>query len=85
MSQPDIFETSGLELIQFCEEIGFQLLTIKKEHIATLETLRRPISAPIHKDSFDRIMLSLAKSEGMIFVTHDSLITYYNEPCITKV
>ncbi len=35
--------------------------------------------APPHKDPFGRILLAQAKSERMKFMTHDTLIPYYNE------
>lgn len=38
-----------------------------------------------HADPFDRIMVAQAKSENMMFVTHDSLIPYYMETCIMPV
>ena len=50
-----------------------------------LETLVRPKGAPPHKDPFDRILLAQAKSEGMKFMTQDSLIPYYNEPFVISV
>lgn len=39
----------------------------------------------IKNDPFDRIMLAQAKSEGFSFLTHDSLISQYNEACIISV
>lgn len=44
-----------------------------------------PKGAPPHKDPFDRILLAQAKSEGMKFMTHDTLIPYYNEPFVISV
>lgn len=38
-----------------------------------------------HKDPFDCIMIAQAKAEDMIFVTHDSLLSYYMEKCIVSV
>ena len=40
---------------------------------------------PPHKDPFDRILLAQAKSEGMKFMTHDTLIPYYNESFVISV
>jgi len=47
--------------------------------------LVRPKDAPPHKDPFDRILLAQAKSEGMKFMTHDTLIPYYNESFVISV
>ena len=38
-----------------------------------------------HKDPFDRMLIAQAKSEGMFFMTHDSLIPNYNEDFIISV
>ena len=38
-----------------------------------------------HHDPFDRILVSQAKAENMVFLTHDSLIPYYGERCIMSV
>ena len=42
-------------------------------------------NAPVHKDPFDRIMIAQAKSDNLFFMTHDSLLKYYDEPCILFV
>jgi PIN domain nuclease of toxin-antitoxin system len=47
-----------------------------------LKTLNRDETAPKHNDPFDRIMLAQAKTENYKFITHDTLISQYNEPCI---
>ena len=36
-------------------------------------------------EDFDRILLAQAKSEGMIFLTHDTRIKYYGENCVWEV
>ena len=57
----------------------------KSSIVAELESLVRPKDAPPHKDPFDRILLAQAKSEGMKFMTHDTLIPYYNESFVISV
>lgn len=39
----------------------------------------------IHKDPFDKILICQAKTENMRLMTHDSLLPFYNEPCILCV
>ncbi len=85
MAHPEIFLFSGAHLEKGCEENGFQSLPIYNKHAAELETLVRPQNAPPHKDPFDRMLLAQAKSEGMKFLTHDTLIPYYNEPFVISV
>ncbi len=31
------------------------------------------------------MLICQAKSEGMLFLTHDELIPYYSEPCVVAV
>lgn len=71
--------------VSLCEETGFERLDIRLPHIFTLKELRRQKTAPYHNDPFDRLMLAQAKSEGFRFLTHDSLITGYDEPCVMAI
>lgn len=85
MTHPETFLYSGVHLEKGCEENGFISLPIYNKHSAQLETLVRPKNAPPHKDPFDRILLAQAKAEGMKFMTHDALISYYTEPFVISV
>lgn len=85
MAHPETFLYSGKHLEKGCEANGFVSLPIFNKHSIELETLVRPKEAPPHKDPFDRILLAQAKSEGMKFMTHDSLIPYYNESFVISV
>lgn len=76
---------TGEELAGYCKEAGFDLMQIKEEHIFGLKTLKRDENAPKHNDPFDRIMLAQSKEEDCKFITHDSLIPFYNEPCVINV
>ena len=75
---------SGEDLAKYCKKAGFTLLEIKEPHIFALKSLKRSENAPKHNDPFDRIMLSQDKTENYKFITHDSLIPYYNEPCVIE-
>ena len=85
MVHPETFLYSGKHLEKGCEANGFISLPIYNRHAAELETLVCPKDAPPHKDPFDRILLAQAKSEGMKFMTHDTLIAYYNESFVISV
>ena len=76
---------AGEELAKYCKEAGFELMQIREAHIFQLKTLKRDENAPKHNDPFDRIMLAQSKESGYKFVTHDSLISFYNEPCVINV
>lgn len=76
---------TGKELVKYCKESGFELMQIREAHIFKLKTLKRDENAPKHNDPFDRIMLAQSKEDGCKFITHDSLMPFYNEPCVINV
>ena len=82
---PDQMPMDEEVFVSLCEESGFERLDIRLPHIFALKDLMRSETAPRHNDPFDRLLLAQAKSEGLRFVTHDSLITGYNEPCVMTV
>ena len=73
------------QLVVRCEDANLEELCLKTEHTYMLPTLSRPDNVPPHKDPFDRILISQAKSERMTFITHDDKLTSYTEPCILYV
>ncbi len=76
---------TGRELAQFCNDAGFLPLNMQEKHVFSLETIERGNDAPPHNDPFDRMLIAQAKTEKMRFLTHDSLLPYYKEPCILPV
>ena len=68
-----------------CKDAGFIPLNLSDKHILTVRTLRRTEGAKEHNDPFDRLLLSQAKTENMSFLTHDELISDYNEKCVILV
>ncbi len=82
---PEAMSLSGAQMIEYCDEAGFLPLPIANRHIRNLCTLERADGAPPHRDPFDRIMIAQAKTDGMLFVTHDALLPWYGESCIVFV
>lgn len=82
---PDHMPVSGKAFAGFCLQAGYTALAIENRHIFTLETLSRSEKAPKHKDPFDRILIAQAKSDHLLFITHDKLLPDYNESCILFV
>lgn len=82
---PSLMLVSGKEYSEKCVEMGLAGLPVENKHVHLLETLKRSPNELPHKDPFDRIMLAQAKAEGIKFITHDSLIPGYNEPCVMFV
>lgn len=55
-------------------ELGASLLAITAEHAAGVEGL-----PPIHRDPFDRLLVSQARSERVTLLTADSTVADYGE------
>ena len=82
---PEDVEFTGKELAGFCQEAGFLSVEMRDRHVFALETITRVEGAPPHHDPFDRMLIAQAKAENMSFLTHDSMLPYYNENCIIPV
>ena len=82
---PNEMISSGSEVAAKCRQAEFAELPLRSSHIQQLHTLSRKEGSPSHKDPFDRILITQAKSEDMVFLTHDSLLADYEEPCVTLV
>ena len=82
---PDQIPFSGKELAAFCLEAGYEPLDISERHVFALETLKRSVGAKPHQDPFDRIMIAQAKADNMLFLSHDALLSDYNEGCVISV
>ena len=82
---PEEVEFTGKALSQFCQEAGFLPVEMRDRHVFALETISRAEGAPSHHDPFDRMLIAQAKAENMSFITHDSMLPYYEEKCIIPV
>lgn len=86
LKHSDEIDFSGDELNELSKKAGLKILNVKPEHCLELKTLVYAENAPkVHKDPFDRMLICQAKSENMLLMTHDSLIPFYNEPCVFSV
>ena len=83
--KPDQMLVGAKELLGFCDAAGYEALPVQARHVVALEELRRAPDARPHNDPFDRIMIAQAKADGMMLLTHDTLIPDYQEPCILRV
>ncbi|WP_149554874.1 type II toxin-antitoxin system VapC family toxin [Treponema pectinovorum] len=79
---PEKLNISGSMFMHYCEQSGFCKLPLDDRHITTLETLEQN---PNHNDPFDRILLSQAKADSMLFLTHDHKFSFYDEPYVAIV
>lgn len=85
MAKPEKMKITGQQLAKHCATLGFRMLPITDDHVRFLETLVRKEGSAPHNDPFDRIMIAQAKAENLLFITHDSLIPDYEEPCVVSV
>lgn len=60
------------EILSALEPTGFLLLNITGAHAAAVTRL-----PPVHKDPFDRLLVTQAQLEGMPLVTNDALLADY--------
>ena len=81
---PQNMPVDGQTFLAACLKAGFISLPIENIHVLAVDGLRRSAVQP-HNDPFDRILIAQAKTEEMIFITHDSLLTGYNEKFIMKI
>ena len=80
--RPEIMPITEEQFVDNCSMSGFKQLTIRNDHIFNVKSLKRESNAPKHNDPFDRLLISQAKTDNFLFLTHDSMLSYYNESCI---
>lgn len=85
MKSPERIPVNGDVLVKYCNESGMIALPVVNDHALMIHQLSRRDGQPGHSDPFDRMLIAQAKTEGMIFLTHDGLLAGYNEPCVQIV
>lgn len=85
LAHSEAFPITAKDVSEYCEQAGYSLLRLRKEHIYGLSSLSRSEDIPRHKDPFDRVLICQASGEDMMFVTHDGLIAQYDDPHILVV
>jgi len=56
---------------------GYEEIAVSSDHAIAVDIL-----ASLHKDPFDRILIAQARSEGMLLMTSDILISQYGDGII---
>ncbi len=59
---------------------GYEVLNVTASDVFCISMLK-----DIHKDPFDRILLSQAKASGFKFLTADKVFEKYEEDCVVLV
>ena len=80
LKHPESFEFTASNVLYDAQNAGYHMVDIDPSHIFALGSLKS--TGTDHKDPFDRMLIAQAKSENMLFVTHDKRLTAYDEPCV---
>jgi len=72
--RPDRMPLSGAEFLHYCEQAGYERLSIHERHVLALESL-----PALHADPFDRMLVAQAVSDGLLVVTHDAELGAYGD------
>ena len=78
---PELMPFDSDQVLKAIFDSDYGLLNITYFHILGLKEI---ISQKIHNDPFDHLLLSIAKKEQMMILTHDELINKYDGVNITK-
>ena len=70
------------DIVRYCDDAGFLSLPINLWHATAIYNLNVKEGNVVPNDPFDRMLVAQAKTECMPFLTHDSKMQYYDEPCI---
>lgn len=84
-AHPDRMLLTPERFVQYCEMAEYRNLPIKDDHIKMTSLLKATSELPVNSDPFDRLLLAQAKAEGMLLLTHDGLLSRYDEACIVRV
>lgn len=82
---PVAMPVNGYTFMDGCITAGFLPLPIEDRHVLAVGGLTRKAGEPPHNDPFDRVLIAQAKTEGMTFITHDSLLAGYGEKCVMTI
>ena len=80
---PEAMPYSGEAFAALCEEGGFELRPLTREAIFAYGSLAFDKVGDLHKDPFDRLLIAQAKTESLLFATHDRLLALYAEPLVS--
>ena len=67
-------------VLELIDESGFDELAISSFHAFEAGALLTE-----HKDPFDRMLIAQAQAEGLILITHDTLIYKYGIRCLDPI
>ncbi|MBQ3280002.1 MAG: type II toxin-antitoxin system VapC family toxin [Clostridia bacterium] len=84
-SKKNNLEFTTEDFINCCMEAGYIELPLLSRHLAAENNLRWGGEGEEHKDPYDRLLLAQARIEKMHLMTHDHMISLFDEKCILSV
>lgn len=84
LKHPDVFNFTAEEVYEDCIRSGYVITDLHTRHIIGLHNLRTPEGLR-HQDPFDKMLISQARTDHMLFLTHDLRMRDYDIPCIKYV
>ena len=85
ISKPHKIPIGEKVFISYCNQLNFEFLPIKLNHIMGLRYLKSKNKDFIHKDPFDNIIVSQSIVEDLELYTSDNVLSNYNHNNITIV
>lgn len=73
---------SAKELDDYCQLADIIPLPVRANHVAGIGELKVRTGESVNGDPFDKLLITQAKLEDMLFITHDTVMCHYDEPCI---
>lgn len=84
-SKKNNLEFTTEEFIESCNDAGYIQLPLQSKHLQIENTLKWGGSGEEHKDPYGRLLLAQAKAENLRLMTHDQMISLFDEKCILEV
>lgn len=78
IKSPDKIPVNENEFVNNCMKMEFEFLPIKTSHIKNLRNLKFKDESIIHKDPFDKMLISQSICENLTFCTRDSVLLNYD-------
>ena len=78
--RPDVMKIEPDVFLDDCQKSGYMILSLHNNHVMEDTKLKKTDETIDHKDPFDRMLLSQALSEDMVFITHDPKMKAYDVP-----
>ena len=84
-SKKNNLEFTTEEFVECCDDAGYIQLPLQSKHLIAENMLKWGGKGEEHKDPYDRLLLAQAKAEGFHLMTHDEMISLFDEKCILTV